>query len=152
MADGAAGTVAGGVANSAPVSNPGSVYGGDEAVSPLVDAGTGKVAGNAGDAAAGTTSPDYLKKAKDAASLVGAAAGIAKALTPAPEPPTALAASAAAPPPQSAQSADISAILKKNSLLFGADSSAGTDLTKGSAGMGNLGKVSLLGGTSKLGK
>lgn len=142
---------AGGTAAVADGGGVGTVYGDggtSETIPPLQDAGTGQVAGNAGDAAAGTTSPDYLKKAKDAASLAGAAAGIAKALTPTPTPPSA---PAAAPPPQSAQSADISAILKKNSLLFGADSSAGTDLTKGSAGKGNLGKVSLLGGTSKLG-
>lgn len=146
----AGGTAA--VADGAAADGAGVVYGdggASETIPPLQDAGTGQVATDAGaGAGAGAQSPDYLKKAKDALALAGAAAGVVKALTPTPTPPTA---PAAAPPPQSAQSADISAILKKNSLLFGGDSPAGTDLTNGRASTGNLGRVSLLGGTSKLG-
>lgn len=57
-----------------------------------------------------------------------------------------------APPatPQAAIDPDLTAIRKKNALLFGLDSPAGTDLTKGTADTGNLGRITLLGGTSKL--
>lgn len=53
--------------------------------------------------------------------------------------------------PQTSTSADISSILNKNSLLFGADSPSSTDLTGGNAGTANLGRVTLLGGSNKLG-
>lgn len=118
-------------------------------VAPLVDAGTGATAVDAGAVAQeGLTAADYLKYAKDAAGLVGAGASVAKAAAKPPTPPTA---PAPPPPPQGAQGADTTAIRRRNSLLFGADSPATTDITGGRAGISNLGRVSLLGGTSKLG-
>lgn len=52
--------------------------------------------------------------------------------------------------PQAAIDPDLTAIRKKNSLLFGLDSPASTDLTRGNASTGNLGRVTLLGGSSRL--
>lgn len=52
---------------------------------------------------------------------------------------------------QNAIDPDLTAIRKKNALLFGLDSPSNTDLTKGNASTGNLGRVTLLGGTSSLG-
>lgn len=53
-------------------------------------------------------------------------------------------------PPQSPIDPDLTALRKKNALLFGLDSPSSTDLTKGGAGESNLGRVTLLGGSSRL--
>lgn len=109
------------------------------------ETGAGAAAGAGAEAGAGV---NYLKYAKDAASLLSAGAAVANATAKPPTPPTA---PAPPPPPQAAQGADTTAIRKRNSLLFGADSPATTDITGGRAGVSNLGRVSLLGGTSRLG-
>lgn len=125
----------------------GAVEGGAGWVS--AEGGAGYAGGAASDAAVGAGSGvDLLKLAKDGASLASAGAAVANATAKPPTPPTA---PAPPPPAQRATAADTTAIRKRNSLLFGADSPATTDITGGRAGISNLGRVSLLGGTSRLG-
>lgn len=107
----------------------------------------GTAAGTTGGAAAGANT--WLQTAKTVAPFVSAAGsaltGIA-ALTGAGARGTPTAAESPAPPGQSSISPDLYAALKrKNALLFGGSGPESTDLTKGSAGTGNLGKNALLG-------
>lgn len=105
---------------------------------------------------AGVSLADVVGAVKTAAPIVsaatqlmsaGAALSAAKAKAAAPGAATVSMPSV----PQASTSADISSIMNKNSLLFGADSPSSTDLTGGNAGTANLGRVTLLGGNSKLG-
>lgn len=126
-----------------------------------VDASTGQFAGETDASGAagtgttgGTTLGGALKMAATVAPLISAASSLAaadaaskqakaaEALTPQVD---------AATPPQSqaAVDPDLSLIRKRNALLFGLDSPASTDLTLGKAEMGNLGRATLLGGSSK---
>jgi hypothetical protein len=111
-------------------------------------------AGAAGTSGAAATGMDVLGTVKTLAPAVSAAANLlaagaaseqARISGNAPKPNQVPAA------PQPATDPDVAALRKKNALLFGGDSPLSTDLTKGSADAGNLGRVTLLGGSSKLG-
>lgn len=111
--------------------------------------------GAAAGAGEGLTAASIFSGLVKAAPVVSAATSLLTGLgaigaAPAPKAPS-LPTPPTAPALQPATDADVTAIRKKNSVLFGADSPASTDITAGSAGASNLGKSTLLGGVSTLG-
>lgn len=127
-----------------------------------VDASTGAFAGQAegggtlGGATGttgGTTLGSALKMAATVAPIISAASSLAAADAASKQAKAAQALTpqtASAPPAsQQAVDPDLSLIRKRNALLFGLDSPSSTDLTLGKAEMGNLGRATLLGGSSK---
>lgn len=102
----------------------------------------------------GTTLGGALKLAAQTAPLVTAAASLLSANAANDQAQNAenaannLAPSKPAAEPQAAVDPDLTLIRKRNALLFGLDSPSATDLTMGKADMGNLGRVTLLGGSS----
>lgn len=103
------------------------------------------------------TAATVLKAAKETAPLISAGASVAGASAGIQASKAATAATAglkpATPPavPAAVIDPDLTQIRKRNAVLFGLDSPASTDITKGKAAVGDLGRVTLLGGTSNLG-
>lgn len=122
------------------------------------DAAMGAAAsGGAATGGAASGIPGALKVAKDVAplvaagaSVVGAGAGVQAAKS-ASDRVSSLSPAATPAVPASVIDPDLTAIRKRNAVLFGIDSPNATDLTKGKAAVGDLGRATLLGGTSTLG-
>lgn len=103
-------------------------------------------------AAAPGASSNLLGTVKTLAPVVSAGASLLSAgATALQKRPQAPAAPAVPDRGQAAIDPDLAAIRKKNALLFGTDSPASTDLTSGTASP-TVGRATLLGGSTKLGR
>lgn len=153
---GKAGLIAGGAELAAPAAAgaasaaEGTAAAGSTTAAASMPAAVAEGAGATGSAAA--TGSDVLGTIKTlapavsaGASLIGAGAAYAQAQAArdATKPSTAAPERAQA---QNPVDPDLTAIRKRNALLFGLDSPGSTDLTKGSASTGTIGRATLLGG------